>query len=306
LLLVAMMLGSAGARADSVKVTPKKPVALFVDVSEEQVPQAGAFKGKQFDLNGLPVVVGSGSNNDVGLQAGHRLDLGGGFSVDGDAAAAHRLDPAAILSRHHGMSEMTTGATGRFQQRGWDIALFPEVSTARLVADRLPSYVLGGSVAREGSGGWSVETMSRYERRRTDTLTGEAGANALGQLEITHLPVLGAALDLGYVYDWAQPKSGSATLSHGPSVALDLGLSDTVQCRVAYRYAFVGDVSDAGPAIGWLGDGKQDLTVGWDWELAEAGIPGTTFGAAFAYHQDFFAAPAPAQGSAGLNLAMAF
>lgn len=305
-MLVAMTLGSTVAHAEPAKVTPEKPVALFVDVSEEQMPQAGEFKGKQFDLNGLPVVVGSGSNNDVGLQAGHRLDLGAGFSVDGAASAARRVDPGAIFARDHGMSEMAAGGTGRFQQGGWDIALFPEISTARLVAGRLPGYAMGGSVARNGSGGWAMTAMSRYELRRTDTLAGAAETNAQGQFGFTHLPLFGAGLDLGYVYDWAQPKAGTATLSHGPSVALDLGLSDALNCQVAYRYAFAGDVSSGGPDFAWLGNGGQDVTVGWDWDLAAEGIRGTTFSAAFAYHQDFFATAAPGESSGGINLATSF
>jgi hypothetical protein len=301
-----MTLGSGAAHAESAKVTPKKPVALFVDVSEAQVPQAGELKGKQFDLSGLPVVVGSGANNDVGLQAGHHLDLGAGFSVDGAASAAHRLDSGAILSYDHGMSEVTAGGTGRFQQNGWGIALFPEISTTRLDASRQPGYVLGGSVARQGGGGWSVGASSRYALRRTDTLAGDAGANAQGQFGLTHLPLLGAQLDLGYVYDWAQPKSATATLSHGPTVALDLGLSDTLNCSVAYRYAFAGDMSSAGPKLAWLDDGGQDFTLGWNWDLAAEGIRGTTFSAAIAYHQDFIATAAPGVSSGGINLAMAF
>jgi hypothetical protein len=201
---------------------------------------------------------------------------------------------------------MTTGTTVRYRQSGWDIALFPEISTAGLVASRLPGTALGGSVARQSGGGWALAATSRYEHRRTDTLNGAAGADAQGRLGVTHLPLLGAQLDLDYLYDWAQPKTGSATLSHGPSVALDLGLADALNCRVAYHYAFAGDVPGAGPAFAWLGDGGQDLTLGWDWDLAAEGYRGTTFSAAFAYHQDFFATAAPGEGSGGINLAMTF
>jgi hypothetical protein len=98
----------------------------------------------------------------------------------------------------------------------------------------------------------------------------------------------------------------AAKLSHGPSVALDLGLSDALNCRVAYHYAFAGEIANTGPAFAWLGDGGQDLTMGWDWDLAAEGLRGTTFGAAFAYHQDFFAAAAPSTRSVGINFATAF
>jgi hypothetical protein len=87
---------------------------------------------------------------------------------------------------------------------------------------------------------------------------------------------------------------------------LDLGLSDTLNCRVGYHYAFAGDASSTGPDFAWLGDGGQDLTLGWDWDLAAEGIRGTTLSAAFAYHQDFFDTAAPGASSGSLNLAMAF
>jgi hypothetical protein len=302
--LAALVLGGGAAMADP--TTAKTPVALRVDVSEQQLPQAAELKGKQFDLNGLPVVLGSGPSNRVGLQTGRHLDLGAGFSVNANASAARLISPGAVLARDRRMGEMTAGTTARFQQSGWDIALFPEISSARLAADRLPNYVMGGSVARKGAGDWSVETTSRYELRRTDTLTGAAGSKAQGQFGLTHLPLFGAQLDLGYVYDWSQPSAEAATLSHGPSVALDLGLSDALNCRVAYHYAFAGAVTSATPGFAWLGDGGQDLTVGWDWDLAAQGIRGTTFSAGFAYHQDFFATAAPGMSSGGLNLAMTF
>jgi hypothetical protein len=302
-LLAALALGSTAASADTAM---KQPVALTVDVSKEQVSQLDTFEARQFDLNGLPVQVSPGTDNAVGLQAGRQIDLGGGFSLDNAASARRRVDPGALFSPAHGSGEMTTGATARFQQGGWDVALFPELSTARLVADRLPSYAMGGSVARKGPGGWALSAQSRYELRRSDMLTGAAGTNAQGQLGVTGLHMLGGKVDLGYLYDWTQPGTDAAKLSHGPSVALDLGLSDALNCRVAYHYAFAGEVASTGPGFAWLGDGGQDLTMGWDWDLAAQGLHGTTFGAAFAYHQDFFAAAEPGVSSGGINFTTTF
>src|SRR5690242_9250039 len=194
-LLAALALGSAGAAADSAK----QPVALFVDVSEQHVSDKGSFEPRQFDLKGLPVLVGSGPENDVGLQAGRTIDLGGGFSLESAASASRAVTPGAIFSRAPGMSEMSAGSTARFQQGGWDIALFPELSTARLVTDRLPSYTMGSSVARKSEGGWSVTATSRYALRRVDLPTGAAGTDTQGQFGLAGLPVLGAKVDLGYL-----------------------------------------------------------------------------------------------------------
>jgi hypothetical protein len=302
-LLAALALGGAGAFADPVG---KRPVALTVDVSKEQVSQLDTFEARQFDLNGLPVQVNSGADNAVGLQAGRQIDLGGGFSLDNAASASRRVDPNALFSRAHGSGEMTTGTTARFQKGGWDVALFPELSTARLAPDRLPSYVMGGSVARKAPGGWALSAQSRYELRRTDMLTGAAGTNAQGQLGVTGVRMFGGNIDLGYLYDWTQPSTEAAKLSHGPTVALDLGLSDALNCRVAYHYAFAGDVVSTSPDFAWLGDGGQDLTMGWDWDLTKEGLRGTSFGAAFSYHQDFFAAAEPGVSSGGINFTTTF
>jgi hypothetical protein len=284
---------------------PTQPVALFVDVAKEHVPEA-ALQSRQFDLNGLPVVVGSGPSSDVGLEAGRRIDLGAGFSLDSAASAKRQVVPGAIFAHGPGMGEMKAGTTARYQQGGWDIALFPELSTARLISDRLPGFAMGGSVARTVDAGWSLAATSRYELRDVDMPAAAAGRDAQGEFGVAGLHLLGTELDLGYLYDWTQPVVNAAKLSHGPSVALDLGLSDALNCRVAYHYAFAGEIANTGPAFAWLGDGGQDLTMGWDWDLAAEGLRGTTFGAAFAYHQDFFAAAAPSTRSVGINFATAF
>jgi hypothetical protein len=302
-LLAALALGSSGAFADP---AGKRSVALTVDVSKNQASQLDSFEARQFDLNGLPVQVTAGTNNAVGLQAGRQIDLGGGLSLDNAASARRRFDPAAVFAPARGAGEMTTGTTARFQQGGWDIALFPGLSTAQLAADRLPSYAMGGSVARKGLGGWVLSAQSRYELRRTEMLTGVAGTNAQGQFGANGLSMLGGKLDLDYLYDWTQPSANAANLSHGPSVALDLGLSDALNCRLAYHYAFAGDVESTSPDFAWLGDGGQDLTVGWDWDLTKEGLRGTSFGAAFSYHQDFFAAAEPGVSSGGINFATTF
>lgn len=302
-LLAALALGSPAAFAEPVG---KRPVALTVDVAKEQASRLEGFAARQFDLNGLPVKVDSGTNNAVGLQAGRQIDLGGGFSLDNAASARRRVTPSELFAPARGSGEMMTGTTGRFQQGGWDIALFPELSTARLAADRLPSYAMGGSVARQGSGGWAVSAQSRYALRRTDMLADVAGTNAEGQFGVTGIQMLGGKLDLGYLYDWAQPNAQAAKLSHGPSVALDFGLSDALNCRVAYHYAFAGVVEGPRPDFAWLGDGGQDLTMGWDWDLAKEGLRGTSFGAAFSYHQDFFAAAEPGASSGGINFSTTF
>jgi hypothetical protein len=302
-LLAALALGSTAAFAEPVG---KRPVALTVDVSKDQASQLESFEARQFDLNGLPVQVSAGTSNAVGLQAGRQIDLGGGFSLDNAASARRRVDAAAVFAPARGSGEMTTGTTARFQQGGWDIALFPELSTARLVADRLPSYAMGGSVARKGPGGWALAAQSRYALRRTDMLAGVAGTNAQGQFGVNGLSMLGGKVDLDYLYDWTQPSASAAKLSHGPSVALDLGLSDALNCRVAYHYAFAGDVESTSPDFAWLGDGGQDLTMGWDWDLTKEGLRGTSFGAAFTYHQDFFAAAEPGVSSGGINFATTF
>jgi hypothetical protein len=294
---IALMTGSAAAEP----AKPKRPVALFLDLSEDRVPAAIDLQAKTFDLNGLPVRVGTGPSSDFGLRTGDGLDLGGGFSLDGAASLSRRLAPGAVFA---GMGEMSTGATARFQQSGWDIAVFPELGTTRLGAGHLPNFALGGSVAR--GGGWAWDATSRYEVRRTDALAGEAGSTARGQLGLSKLPLWGAALDLGYFYNWTEPKSETASLSQGPSIALDLGLADALNCRVGYRYAFAGDLGSDGPGFAWLGDGGQDLTVGWDWDLAAEGMRATTFSAAFTYHQDFFATAAPWESSGSLNFATAF
>jgi len=298
-LLATLALGSAAAFAG------EKPVALTVDVSKKQVSQIDSFEARQFDLNGLPVQVNSGVNNAVGLQAGKQIDLGGGFSLDNAASARRRVDAGALFAPARGSGEMTTGTTARYQQGGWDIALFPELTTTRLVADRLPSYAMGGSVAHK-SPGWALSAQSRYELRRTDMLTGVAGTNAQGQFGVTGMRMFGGNLVLNYLYDWTQPSANAAKLSHGPSVALDLELSDALNCRVAYHYAFAGEIESTGPNFAWLGDGGQDLTMGWDWDLAAEGLRGTSFGAALSYHQDFFAAAEPGIGSGGINFTTSF
>jgi hypothetical protein len=302
-LLAALAFGGAGAFADPVG---KRPVALTVDVSKEQVSQLDSFEARQFDLSGVPLRVNAGVSNAIGLQAGRQIDLGGGFFLDNAASARRRIDPGALFSPAHGSGEMTTGTTARFQQSGWDIALFPELSTARLAPDRLPSFAMGGSVARKAPGGWALSAQSRYELRRTDMLTGVAGTNAQGQLGVTGVRVFGGNIDLGYLYDWTQPSAETAKLSHGPTVALDLGLSDALNCRVAYHYSFAGGVESSSPDFAWLDDGGQDLTMGWDWDLAAEGLHGTSFGAAFSYHQDFFAAAEPGVSSGGINFATTF
>jgi len=299
-LLAALALANTGAFAG------ERPVALTVDVSKQQVSQMDGFEERQFDLNGLPVQVNAGADNAVGLQAGRQIDLGGGFSLDNAASARRRVDPGLLFAPTHGSSEMTTGTTARYQQGGWDIALFPELTTTRLVADRLPSYAMGGSVAHTGPGGWVLSAESRYELRRTAMLAGGAGTNAQGQFGMQGLSILGGKVDLDYLYDWTQSSPSAAKISHGPSVALDLGLSDALNCRVAYHYAFAGDVASAAPDFAWLGDGGQDLTMGWDWDLTKEGLHGTSFGAAFTYHQDFFANAEPAVSSGGVNFITTF
>jgi hypothetical protein len=299
-LLVALALCGADALAD------EQPVALTLDVAKAQASRLETFEARQFDLRGLPVQVSSGTSTAVGLQAARHIDLGGGFSVDNTASARHRLEPAKLFAPSESSGEMVTGTTARFQQDGWDIALFPELSAARIAADRLPRYAMGGSVARKGRGGWTVAAQSRFERRRADMLADIAGANAQGQFAVTGMRMLGGKLDLGYLYDWAKPSAQAARLSQGPSVALDLGLSDALNCRVAYHYAFAGSVESASPDFAWLGDGSQDLTMGWDWDLAQAGMRGTSFGAALSYHQDFFAAAEPVASSGGVNFSAAF
>jgi hypothetical protein len=134
---------------------------LVLSLSEEKIPAAGALNGKQFDLNGLPIVVGSGPTNDVGLQAGHQLDLEEGFSADSAASVAREVDPATILSGDHGMSQLATDSTLRFQQSGWDIALSPKASTTGLMAAQWPNYGLGGSVTRQGGSGWAAARQAR-------------------------------------------------------------------------------------------------------------------------------------------------
>lgn len=301
LLIAAIALITDSAVAEPTK--PNQPVALFLDVSEDRVPAAMGLEAETFDLNGLPVQVGTGSSNDFGLRGGDRFDLGGGFSLDGAASLSRRVAPGTVFA---GMSEMNTGATARFQQGGWDIAVFPELGATRLDASQLPNFALGGSVAHRNGSGWAWDATLRYAVHRTDARSGEAGSTAQGQLGLSKLPLWGVALDLGYFYNWTELKSEAATLSQGPSIALDLGLSDTLNCRVGYRYAFAGDLRSDGPGFAWLGDGGQDLTVGWDWDLAAEGMRGTTFSAAFAYHQDFFAAAASGESSGGLHLATAF
>jgi hypothetical protein len=298
-LIAALALGS-NARAD------EQPVALTIDVSQQQVAKLDSFEARRFDLNGLPVQVSSGADNAVGLQAGRRIDLGDGFSLDNAASARRRVDPGAIFSPVRGSGEMTTGTRARFQRGGWDIGFSPELTTTRLVADRLPGYAMGGSVARKAAAGWALAAESRYELRRADMLAGVAGTNAQGQFGVNDLTLLGGKVDLDYLYDWAQPSTSSAALSHGPSVALDLGVSDALNCRVAYHYAFAGHVESTAPDFAWLGDGGQDLTMGWDWDLAKEGLRGTSFGAAFSYHQDFFAAAEPAVSSGGINFSTTF
>jgi hypothetical protein len=302
-LLAALALGSTGAFADPVD---KRPVALTVDVSKAQVSQLDTFEARQFDLNGLPVQVNSGDNSAIGLQAGRQIDLGSGFSLDNEASARRRVDPGALFAPAHGSGEIATGTTARFQQGGWDIALFPELSAVRLAPDRLPSYVMGGSVARKAPDGWTLSAQSRYELRRADMLTGAAGTNAQGQLGVTGVRMFGGNIDFGYLYDWAQQSADAAKLSHGPSVALDLGVSDALNWRVAYHYAFAGDIESSRPDFAWLGNGGQDLTMGWDWDLSAEGLHGTSFGAAFSYHQDFFAAAEPRVSSGGINFMTTF
>jgi len=300
--LAAMTFGSASVLADP----PKRPVALFVDVSEQQVPAARDLEARQFDLNGLPVLVNKGATGDVGLRAGHGIDLGAGFSIDGSASVSRGVVPTAVLSRSQGMSDMAMGGTARYQQGGWDIQLFPEIGAGKLDAGRLPNYAFGGSVARQSAGGWAIETTSRYEDRSTDTLAGNVGTAASNRFEVTRLPLFSTKLDLGYAYSWNRPAAGTATLSHGPSLGLDLDLSDALNCRVGYSYEFAGDLRGTGPSIAWLGDGGQDFTVGWDWDLAAQGIRGTTLTADFAVHEDFFTTAAPAESSGSINLGMAF
>jgi hypothetical protein len=302
-MLAVLALATPAAMADPAQ---KQPVALFVDVSKEHLPESASFEPRQFNLNGLPVLVNSGSSSGVGLEAGRRIELGGGFSLDSAASAARRLAPGAVFSRAAGTGEMTAGTTARFQQSGWDVALSPELSTARLLADRLPGYALGSSVARKGDGGWSVAATSHYEWRRGDLATQSAGSGAQGQLGITGLPLLGAEVELGYLYDWTQPSEGAGQLSHGPSIGLDLGLSDVLNCRVAYNYVFAGAVAPVGPDFAWLDDGGQDFTMGWDWDLAAAGFNGTRLGAALTYHQDFFAAAEPGVSAGRINFSTAF
>ena len=303
---VAVALGGAMAHAESLKFTTKQPVALFVDVAEQQIPEAGQFRGRKFDLNGLPVLLGSGPSNEIGVRTGTTVDFGDGFSLEGRAALWRSAAAGVLLPSRDGMSEAMTGFTARLRQGGWDVAFSPEISTAYLDASRLPNYVLGGSVTRHGKGGWAIEATSRYELRRSDTPEASAGAMAAGRLGFAHLPLFGARLDLGYAYDWSRPASETATLSHGPSAALNLELSDALQCRVAYRYEFAGDLRGVDPGFAWVDDGGQDFSVGWDWDLAAEGFRGTTLRADFSYHQDFYAAAAPAESSGGINVAMTF
>jgi len=276
---------------------------VFFDLSERQVP-AETFKGRRFDLNGLPVLVGSGPTNEIGLQAGRSLILGEGFSLEGRTSLSRTFVPGAELTSGFGTSAVTASPTARFQQGGWDIAVFPELSMPGLVSDGMTSYVLGGSVARQTGDGWTVSTSSRFQR--TSMSAAEPGALAKGDFGITHLPLFGAQLDLGYAYDWARPNDGAATLAQGPSVALDLGLMDALNCRISYRYGFAGEGLDAAPGFASLGPASQDLAVGWDWDLAAEGMRSTTLSANIAYHQDFFATSGRGDGSGGINFATSF
>ena len=292
------------AKADPAKLPENQPVALFVDVSEDQVSAVKDLKSKQFDFNGVPVLLGTGPNSDVGLKAGRSgVDLGSGFSLDTSASISRGVMPNDILSTSGELNEMAAAAALRYSQSGWDIALFPEIGTTRFDASRLPDYVIGGSIARQVAGGWGLKANSRYAVRRTTTRAGTAASGAFG---FTHLPLSGARLDLGYYYDGNQPKTETATVSHGPTVALNFDLAETLKCSVAYRYEFAGDLRGDAPEFVWLGDGGQDLSLGWNWDLASEGIRGTTFSADFAYHQDFSSTVAPASGSGGINLVMAF
>jgi hypothetical protein len=281
-------------------------VALFVDLSKEHVPAAQDLEARQFDLNGLPIQVGSAPNSDFGLRAGHGLDLGAGFSVDASTSLKRSLAPGAILSTQGGETDLSAAGTARYQQSGWDIQLFPEIGTATLDASRLPNYAFGGSVARQLAGGWSIETRSHMEIRRAESLAESAGDAASGGFAVTQVPVFGARLDLGYAYDWNRAGDEAAAMSHGPSLDLAMDLSAALKCRVGYRYEFAGDPRTGEPGLTWLSEGGQDLTVGWDWDLSAEGIRGTTLNADFGYHQDSFATAAPAVGSGGINFVTAF
>jgi hypothetical protein len=270
---------------------------VFVDLPEAQVP-ADKIEAQHFNLKGLPVRIGAGPSSDIGLQAGRSLALGHGLSLEGATSLSRTFVPSAMFSPMLGTTALTASPTARYQQGGWDIAVFPSLS-----AGSLSSYVLGSSVAHQSGGGWTVEASSRYERRQADALAGDIGANSQGRLGITHLPLLGAEFNLDYGYDSAQPSGGTATLSQGPSIELDLALLDALNCRVGYRYAFSG-AADASFAS--LADGGQDFTVGWDWDLAEQGIRGTTFSAGFVHHRDFFAAAGPAANSGEVTFATSF
>jgi hypothetical protein len=303
---MATIIGVGVARADSAKLSGKQPIALFVDVSEEQIPAVKNMDSKRLDLHGFPVLLGTGPTTDVGLMTGRSFELADGLSLETGAAATRTAVAAAVLQGEEGFSEMTAGATAHYTRRGWDVALTPEVGTAGLDAARPPNYTLSGSVAHRGNSGWGLRAASLYRVQNTESAAGTAGVAASGKLGFAHVSLFGAQVDLDYFYAWNRPGRELAALAHGPALLLDFDLARALQCRVSYRYEFAGQVTGDRPAFAWLGQGGQDLAIGWKWDLAAAGIEGMAMGADLAYRQDFFSVAEPAVSTGSFHVAMNF